>query len=248
MASLFSNFTTSFILALGFFALSLLYIFFLLMPRMPDQILASSVQQGTMPTADKSSNGRLTATSLLQNILVGTLSPIRQFRKRPTTVFSGLSLFSYNAGQSYIFAAILVYTSIHFNFSSKQNGFLISVAHATSAFYLFVALFVVPRVINTYRPTSSLRAQISAPRRIDAVFGLLSLLMQSTFISLVALASRPYQVYLSVALASLGLAAPSFIKAHFVASSSVEDSSEAMAALTMMETMGGLLAPVLIGG
>ena len=72
--------------------------------------------------------------------------------------------------------------------------------------------------------------------------------MQSVFLTFLGLATKPWQVYLMVCFFSVGLAAPSFIKSYTVLYFPLDDGPRAIAALSMMETIGGLLAPFVLGG
>jgi hypothetical protein len=72
--------------------------------------------------------------------------PLRALARRYSTLFRGLSLLSYNVVQSYIFSALPVHTSIGFGFTSRENGFLISLVHSVGALYIFMSLYVIPKL------------------------------------------------------------------------------------------------------
>ncbi|CAD6577322.1 MAG: hypothetical protein ASARMPRED_008217 [Alectoria sarmentosa] len=254
-AGYFDTTLVSFIFALGLFAVSLLYlVVFVDRPR-PKHASKHSTQTGMFAREDEISSPSSPSPQTRANlgmIFRSVFSPLQTLYTCPAAMIPSFSLLLYNTGQAFIFPAIMVHTSLHFGFSAKQNGLLISIAHASSAVYLFFTLWAVPRVIQTLnrrKPrchASSL--PIRYPRTADAVFAVLSLTIQSTFLTVLGLANEVWQVYPIVCLFALGLATPSFIKSHALAYFPVDDAPRAIAALTMMETTGGLLAPVFLGG
>jgi len=253
VAGLFRNFTTSFIMALGILGLALFYLVVLIRPKnIPESKRPQSrhatpappLQSNEGPENSKASG--ISWSSPVKRIF----APLQLFFKRPTSFLSSVTLFIYNAVQSYIFSLIMVHTSLLFGFSSKQNGILLSMVHAISASYLFFVLFAVPRLIRTSRrhernETDAYSNQIGGT--MNAVLCLVSLTVQTIALVGFANATESWQIYAASALVALGLATPSFIKSHFLGFFSEADAGKAVGALTMMETFGSLLSPVFLG-
>jgi Ni/Fe-hydrogenase subunit HybB-like protein len=141
---------------------------------------------------------------------------------------------------------MMVHTSLELGFTSKQNGNLLSIIHAVSACYLFLVLVGIPRIMERRK-----RADFSASRdrtsTLNAVLALLSFVTQIITLSCFGNASQPWQVYIISAISALGLATPSFIKSHFLGYFPKEKSGKAMAALSMMEALGALISPLILG-
>jgi len=257
LAGLFNDISASFLIAIAIFAASLLYLLIFVNGPKPQHVskqntdangFASGVENSRTKGAAASCQNSGSFRKLIENIC----SPLRSFRTRPIAIIPGFSLLLYNTGQAFIFSAIMIHTTLRFGFSAKQNGLLISIAHATSALYIFFAIFAVPRISGhmSRRKPQSLPSSSSTryPRTSDALFALLAMTMQSVFLVFLGLATKPWQVYLTVCLFSVGLATPSFIKSYTVLHFPLDDGPRAIAALSMMETTGGLLAPVVLGG
>ncbi|KAL9084061.1 MAG: hypothetical protein Q9165_008262 [Trypethelium subeluteriae] len=175
-------------------------------------------------------------------------SSIRTLFRVRVSILPALALLLYNAVQSYAFSAIMLQTSFSFGFSSRENGFLISIAHGVAAVYLFTTYTMVPKIREGLRRAvvrEEQSDQHSCPR--EAYLALISIAVQAVAFGLFALANRPWQVYLTVALFSLGLAFPSFVKSYFVTLFR-ESPTQAMASLAVMESIGSTLAPLVFGG
>lgn len=255
MASLFSDISISFIIAIAIFAVSLLYLLLFVDGPKPERQLKPDTADSRASTINRSNVKGLASSFQIHDsfrkVVRSIVSPLRSFRIRPIAIIPGISLLLYNTGQAFIFSAIMVHTTLKFGFSAKQNGLLISIAHATSATYLYIVLFAVPSISRLSRRKSrGLPPPLVTrhPRTSDALFALGSLTMQSVFLTFLGLATKPWEVYLHVCLFSVGLATPSFIKSYTVLYFPSCDGPRAIAALTMMETIGGLLAPVVLGG
>jgi len=179
------------------------------------------------------------------------LSPLAPFQEKHVTLFSGIALLLYNMTHSYIFSLIMVHTSIYFGFTSKENGWILSIVHIVSACYLFIVLFGISRMTSQYRsqrdtkPPSSRSSFILANRH--ALLTIISITMQAIALLGFANATKAWEIYSLSALVALGLATPSFMKSHFLGFFSPADATRAMAALTMMETFGSLLSPLFLG-
>lgn len=248
VAGLLDDVSNTFTLAIGLFAASFLYLFLVV-----DRPKAESVSKISIHTGRPiQESRRQTAASSFRSFMVNIFSPLQSLHTRPLALIPMISLLLYNTGQAFIFSAIMVHTSLSFGFSAKQNGLLISIAHATSAIYLFFALFAAPRIASIIGMRNARRHTARSPARhpqiADALFAMLSLAMQSIFLTVLGLATESWQMYPITCLFSLGLATPSFIKSHTVLYFRVDDAPRAIAALSMMETIGGFLAPVVLGG
>ncbi|KAF4626877.1 hypothetical protein G7Y89_g11281 [Cudoniella acicularis] len=250
LAGLFENFQTSFIMASGIFAFTIVYVLLI-----PSRALTFPPQAKVeLPIQAEETESQLSPkqANSLREFLKAICSPLRPFYERPITLTFGLSLLLYNVMQSYIFAAILVHTTLLFGFTSRQNGNILSLAHSVAAAYLFVALFVAPLISRHLHSRRSAQQCHSSPKErrslLNAGLAIFSLLIQAASLGLIAMATKPWHIYLGASLAALGLATPSFIKSHFVTMFRHSDASRAMAALTTMEILGSILAPIVLGG
>lgn len=271
IAGLFSNFFTSFIMALAIFGVSITYLAFFV-PLTGSNSPKSSPVGYLDLSLDKSLNRHLSlgakfATSIAQTLLSLT-DPLRFLYNEPIVLLPGLTLLLYNSAQAYLFPAIMVYTSLGYAFTGTQNGHLISIAAATSAAYLFSVLYALPRLKTIlYRPAkgakptgvschdegnndadnNSAGGGTANPRQktSDFINAVISMSIQLVVLPCIPLTHASWQMYLLVALLALGLAAPSFLKSYGV--TLAEDKSAAVASLAMMESTGGLLSAVILG-
>lgn len=244
----------TFTIATGLFGLSVLYLLvFVDPPASVSNSVAADITLAPVAAYASDNNSvlwshRRTATTIVRSVL----SPLQLFNTSPAALAPGLSLLLYNTGQAFIFPAIMVQTSLRFGFSARENGLLISVAHATSALYLLVTLFVVPRLTQVWRRFETRNSgeipHAQCCRTSSAIFAGLSLTIQCLSLIALGLAKEAWQVYPIVCFFALGLASPSFIKSYTLVSFSADDAQRAVATLTMMESTGSLLAPILLGG
>lgn len=138
----------------------------------------------------------------------------------------GAAMFLYNAAMSYLFPALMVHATLHFGFTPAQNGLLLSVAAGTSSLCLVVAAVV-------SRPARTARAV------------LVSLTVLVAALAALAMVRRPWALFPVVAVVSLGLATPSFVKAHLVQRRPHE--ALAVAAVSVAEGLGSLASAPLLG-
>lgn len=251
VASLFRSFTTSFVMALGLFGISLFYVLVFVRWLEYSKTSKEYIDGYDQDHLDDRNQVSDPPTKPWQKIKDSIISPLKPFQTVPVAILPGLSLLIYNGVQSYIFSAIMVYCSLRFGFSGKQNGMLIFLAHAVSALYLFFVLFLVPLIVRSMfkgklNNSPSFRTWFS--KDTNALLALLSIVVQITSLSLLGLATEAWEIYPITALSALGLATPSFVKSHFIEFFAKPEASQAIAALAMMETLGGLLGPVLLGG
>ncbi|KAL1856871.1 hypothetical protein Daus18300_010634 [Diaporthe australafricana] len=253
IAGLLGNFIVSFFMALGLFAVSIMYTLLCVPGRahVKGHPASPVVQEGSIPAVGQESQN-VSISSLGSMIL----TPLRPFRQQPTYAFIGLSLLAYNVVQSYIFSALMVHTSVHFGFTGRENGFLISMVHSVAAFYIVTNIYLIPWVSRWRRrptrdgptppPTGTSRSHSTRAR--DAALALTSLAVQGVALAGLGLATQGNQVYFITVLLAVGLPAPSFIKAFFISLFDGEEKPVALAALAMMENLGSLLGPSLLGG
>jgi hypothetical protein len=236
---LFANFTVSLFIALALFAMSIAYL----------QVFIASSVFG-IPTEGIITNSRATRRwrDSPGNWIRTALSPLESFKGKPVHLLVGLSLLSYNIFQSYVFNALMVHTSMHFGFTGRENGFILSIAHSVAATYIGLTIFFVPSVSrrmrkNSYdtRPTSTLHIR-------NLRLALLSLALQTLSLVAMGCATRPWQEYCITILLAIGLCTPSFIKAYFMSLFESANRPSALAALAMMETLGSILGPLVPGG
>jgi hypothetical protein len=245
VAGLFPNFFTSFFLALGIFAFSLLYLL-VFVGKQQASTWEGNVKMH-LPDIQNPENWKIDGLAKrVWSSLTGTIfSPLQLFYTTPLALLSGFALLFYNIVQSYIFSLIMVHTSLVFGFSSKQNGLLLSIVHAVSASYLFVVLFGIPELTRRHR-WSEQRPNLGVWKN-EALLASLSFTMQILALLGFAKADKAWQIYVICAFSALGLATPSFIKSHFLGFFNSAEAGRAMGAMTMMETCGGLLSPLILG-
>lgn len=251
IAGLFRNFVISFFMALGLFATSIIYTLVCVPgPARLGEHSTRTVAQDNSAPVEVQKVQRVSVSSLTLTIL----APLRPFQQQPAYVFIGLSVLTYNIIQSYIFSALMVHTSVRFGFTGKENGFLISMVHSVAAFYIFANIYV-PRCILWWqrrRARDGLTPLLmgnfqSHSRARDMCLAVTSLAIQGVALLGLGLASQGKQVYFITVLFALGLPAPSFIKAFFISFFEGEGKPAALAALAMMENVGSLLGPTLLG-
>ncbi|KAI4641275.1 hypothetical protein J4E93_008154 [Alternaria ventricosa] len=138
----------------------------------------------------------------------------------------GAAMFLYNAAISYMFPALMVYATLHFSFTPAQNGLLLSVAAGTSSVYLVIA------------------AAASRPAR-HAAAVLISLTVLVAALAALAMVHVAWALFPMVALVSLGLATPSFVKAHLVQRR--QHDALVVAAISVAEGLGSLASAPLLG-
>ncbi|KAI0419769.1 hypothetical protein F5X98DRAFT_333914 [Xylaria grammica] len=255
IASLLGNYRYSFAMAYGLFLVAFVYL--LVCVRTPRKV--ASPQTGRTESCTTVARPSTQWHNLVSKFSSFTTSPIRFVVEDRWRLLPGLALFFYNAAQSYTFSALMVHTSVHFGFSSRENGFILTIVHAVASAYLFGVLFLVPKVAafmerrehKTYSSTSPLRQVRSAngdDGRRNAYLALGSLLVQATALALVTFVRKPWQIYSISALLALGLACSGFIKSYFAASFDAAEKARALAYLALMESCGSLVAPIALGG
>lgn len=236
----FADFTISFFVAIGLFAFSIVY----LLCCKTDTISRRHITANEMSTGG---DDEVVFLEFLRKQLRTIISPLDAFKKQPKHLLIGLSLFAFNVTQSYIFSALLVYTTSRLGFGASQNGYIISIVHSVAALYIFIQLGIAPRIARYFRPRQAPQTPANVARR-DLILAVVSLAIY--ILSLVALgfAHQAWQIYSIAVFLAVGLPTPSFTKAYFVALFADEEKSGALAALTTLEMVASILGPVLIGG
>lgn len=241
VAGLFRNFTTSIFIALGIFAFCMIYLnLFLRINTSKMNQRSFQSREHTIVGAQGPSNQAIRDIGL-DHILT---SPLQLFLEKPVRLLIGLSLFAYNLVQSYMFTSLLIYTSVQFEFTGRENGFIISIAHLIAALYIFTTLNIGPV------PMSCLLGKGESPAGAkwrDLSLACISLTMQTVSLGGLGLAKKYWHLYIATVFLSLGLPASSFIKAYFTSNFRRQERPLSIAALAGMEILGSILSPVLFG-
>lgn len=240
--NVFQSYTTSFVAALAIFATALAYLLFgvrrLPITKQTDDYEESS--DGSRIRPHDAAKGTQAPFKVL-------LSPLQPFFEHPRAIPHGLSLLLYTAVQGHLFPLIMVFASIQFHFDSFHNGLIVSIAAACAALQLLMTLQVLPAMARFFRPRRwlSRSSKIVPSSSHDRNFAIGALLVQAVAISALSSVSSPAQLYVAVGFVSTGLSVPSFMKSHFVAL--MPDASRAILGLALMESIGGLISPFLLG-
>ena len=242
IGGLFADFTISFAVALVLFLIMAIYL-----------ATISFLMPGDQPKEDAEyrqveSDDQITWTERISRTVTLILSPLRLIYELPRAIFYCASILFYTMVQSYLFPATMVYTSLRFEFTSRDNSFLVSIAALSSAVYLVIVHYVVPMISRLVqrKDSTSLPEGKNRHGHHDLVLGAASMAVQ--ILTLIAFNSitQGWHAYLLISASSIGLAASSFMKSHFART--VPNPAQSMAALTMMETIGAMLSPVVLGG
>jgi hypothetical protein len=245
IAGVLPDFRMSFIMAMILFAITLLYILICV----PNGSIKRSPSNDSRSAAINTLAKHEYRKTTISNFMKTTMAPLSLLSMKPPAWIPAIALFLYNLIQSYAFTAIMVHTSIEFGFSSKKNGFLISIVHGVASIYLLLTLFLGPFLANfVCNSTRKKEKPLKSRARTDASLAVSAMFTQSLALFMLGFATLEWQVYGSVALCAFGLSAPSFVKAYFVTIFDKSDGPQAVAALAIMETIGGLVAPLVFGG
>jgi len=259
IAGLFSNFLTSFIMALCIFAASILYLALFVPVSSKTQPTDSLETENLNDTGSDNLGKGKTSLWLWRRRLLSIHRPLVDLYLERGAILPGVALLLYNTTQAYLFPALMVFTSLNFSFTGRQNGYLISIAAATSAIYLLGIFYVLPRLKNWLRGRAGSdsndwpnninvdASEITTPKlsNHDFVCAIISMGIQLFVLPCIYFTTDGWQVFPLVALLALGLAAPSFLKSYGVLQAL--DRSAAVASLAMMESIGGLLSAVVLG-
>lgn len=244
-AGFFPSFEHTFIAAAALFGFAIVYVLVSLTNVKVDSNPATEV---SMPP-----DASLTTPTAKKHSFSAILSPARLFYQHPGAILQGVSLFLYNVVQAYLINLIFVFASVKFSFTVRENSVLLTLIAIVAASYLLLSLFVVPRLLAWWNRSSTQTSGDHAasgsrrPRSLDLVAAGLSILVQMLAAVLLSQVHQASLLYLAAALSALGLAAPSFIKSYFVTALS-NNATQGVSALALMETSGGLLSPLILGG
>lgn len=232
ISGLFTDFRTSFAIAILIFTLCFSYIWFLPNSSIPNR------PHDEQSREDRSNGSAAIARNLLR--------PLQAAMLNRSLWAPEAALLFFLAAISYIYPALLVFTTVRYGFTGKENGWIVSLTAASSSLYLLVVHVVWPRL----RPSRRVEAdkfQSRAQVAFDSNFwnAAASMLLLGGVFPLIGLTTQAWQLFPLVALASMGLSAPSFIKSNAVGLS--EDGAQALTALALMETCGALLSPIVLG-
>lgn len=241
VAGLFQNFTISFLIALCLFAIAIVYLLvFAAGPRSvwrSDSSTEARIRQNT-PTA-------------LKRFIRTMLTPLDSFHRYPSTRLVGFALLAYNIVQSYIFNALLVHTSLHFQFTGRENGLLISLVHVVAAVYIMLATYIIPKIkqrLSKQDATQNSSKQFDQNTSRDTALALISLFFGTLSLVGIGFAETPGQIYIFTLMLALSLPASAFIKTTFLAQFVGHERDLGLASLAAMETFGSVLGPMVLGG
>ncbi|OCL06615.1 hypothetical protein AOQ84DRAFT_398915 [Glonium stellatum] len=257
--ALLPRFFTSFIIALGIFGCSLVYLEVVvpIIPSTSEAGVDGSTGIQISPSEDSGKTGSLRSiTKYFRSITI----PLRTFAADPALILPSLALFFYNMVQAYLFPAIMVHASLKFGFTGRENGYLISMAAATSSMYLFFTYFAIPR-IKIFSPTQDQGYTQHTEDLSDASWGehsnsnpyvnsdffyaLVTMSAQLVFVPCIILVVASWQLYLLVVLVAFGLATPSFIKSYAI--TLANDKDTAISCFAVTESVSGLLSAAVLG-
>lgn len=241
VAGLFKSLSISVFMALGLFGLCLLYLqLFLPMARLSERILHSPESRDNA-VGDQISPA-ITAGGWLHTIV----SPFQLICQEPSNLFIGSSLFAYNLVQSYMFTCLLIFSSMQFGFTAKENGLIISIAHCTAALYIFTTIHTPPALLRclhrdckSYIPTTT--------NQKDLTLACISLLVLTVSLVMLGSAKESWHLFLLTGFLSLGLPASSFLKAYFSGGFPDEEKARSLAFLAIAEILGSIASPLLFG-
>ena len=229
LAGLLPSFLSSFILALALFAASALYLAVLV------PITNQASQRGVDATEGVSARSRYLSFH----------RPLVDLFRDRRVMLPGVALLLYNITQAYLFPALMVYTTLEFSFTGRENGYVISVAASVSAISLLVVFEVLPRLKKMLGVGGDDAREAASSTRQNLICAVLVMSLQLAALPLITLTANGWQIFPLVALLAFGIGAPSFIKSYGVALA--KDKTAAVASLAMMEIVGGLLSVLILG-
>ncbi|EGD88893.2 hypothetical protein H113_03848 [Trichophyton rubrum MR1459] len=227
--TVFQNYTASFTTALAIFAVAMVYLM-VFVPKPTERHLSSG------PENAESIEERVSDKSRLMVLL----SPLQPFYDNPLAILYGLSLLLYTAVQGHLFPVIMVFASIRFHFASLGNGLLVSVAAACAALQILLKVYIAPAIARLLGRQPATTSDNANRNTVVA-----AVCIQATALVAMTRVTSAVQLYLAVATSAAGLAVPAFFKSHFV--SFMPSASQAISALTFMESIGGLASPFFLG-
>lgn len=171
---------------------------------------------------------------LFNRLKYAASSKLSNLHIAPALALPAMALMLYTIGQAYVLAALMVYTSGHYGFTDRQNSWLLSLATATSASFIFLARYIQRRLWSDISPL--LFNIIVAIIGMGALGVSLPMVMETT---------ASGQIFLVASAMSLGLTSSSFIKTYGLLQ--LPHPEEGTAALAVFETLGSFLSPPVLG-
>ncbi|KAI1120235.1 MFS general substrate transporter [Nemania abortiva] len=241
------NFYISFTMAISIFSISVVYIY----------VFIPVSRQNRAKMESKALDNAEAVIFCSARSLIG---PLVDLFSTKGSFLVGLALLIFNMSQAYLFPALMVFGSLKFSFSGRQNGYLISIAAGVSAFYLLLVSYGFPKMRNWLKKkpmpaeensqSDEEEGSESPGRRKhwnrDFFYAILSMSVQLAVLPCIFFTTAALQVFVLVGLLALGLGAPSFIKSY--GATLVNDGPMAMASWAMMESLGGLFSALVLGG
>lgn len=166
----------------------------------------------------------------------GAIESIRPLFERPAVLLMISALLVCNSGMSYLFEAILIFTTSTLDLTGRDNGLIVSLASTIAPAYLMLAPYLLSKLFS--RASGFADFGLAAWCLFQAALGLLMLS---------ASVSRTH-VLSSMAVASAGLAAPPLTRSGILARVDATLRAEAAAAIAWADIAGALVSPVVMGG
>ncbi|KAK8094895.1 hypothetical protein PG997_001580 [Apiospora hydei] len=259
-AWLFPNLWFSLAAAVAIPALSLVY----LRAAVPSDPLAKD--PGSSSPTDGSAAG--TTTAAARTIASALVDPVYYLYAESAIRLPALALLLHNCAQTCLFTAVVIHAWVDFDFTATLSNRLSTIATAAPAVYLLLFFYGVPKLrkilgkereprgtdtasTDTYADTELESDTAGNPRRPlpstrDLVCATVCMLAQLIAVPWFLVDSQG-ALYGLVAVASIGFAAPSFLKSYAV-SRVANGKPSALGALALAESLGGLISPFLLGG
>ncbi|KAK8038672.1 hypothetical protein PG993_007083 [Apiospora rasikravindrae] len=209
--------------------------------------------------------GARTATTIASKFL----DPVYHLYAEPAVRLPALALLLHNCAQSCLFTAIVMHTWLDFDLTARLSNRLSTIATAAPATYLLLFFYGVPKLQQAWKrrarnargegqvadadADADTEAAASTPRfpppsARDLVCAIVCMLAQLIAVPWF-LVDSPGAMYGLVAVASVGFAAPSFLKSYAVSRvAAANKASSALGALALTESVGSLVTPFLLGG
>ncbi|CZT23690.1 uncharacterized protein RCC_09404 [Ramularia collo-cygni] len=155
LAALLTDFRISFGIAIGIFALTIIYL-----------AIVGPLENGKRKEPASSEDGSPPAPTRRLKELT---KPIVNLVSDRTLLMYGTSMLLYNAAVSYMFPALMIHATLQFGFSSATNGLLISVAAGSSSMYLLLSAAISTPARNAPSAVASLLVLMAAMCGLAAV-------------------------------------------------------------------------------
>lgn len=222
--------------------------------------------RGRSGGGDATSTTTTTASTRRRRITSALFNPIYYIYAEDAIRLPALALLLHNAAQGLLFTAIVVHAVLNFNFMDRETRILFGIEKAVPSAYLMVVLYGIPQLQRMWKREGSIADDTAdakagsnnssqatsrntrRPSTRDFVSSVVCMLAQLVSLPwfLALSADDGGAVYVLVAVASVGLAAPSFVKGYAV--SILDAKTSALGALALTESLGSLISPLLFFG